>query len=128
MGKNKMVEEIQQKLSGLLNEDHTEQRKKIRNLLKMIDHNFAHDKEWDDFRQIFEKVHTDFFEKLSHRSPDLTPAELRLAALFRLNMSSKDMATTLGISQDSLRIARYRLKKKLQLSEEENLIHYILGL
>jgi DNA-binding CsgD family transcriptional regulator len=94
----------------------------------MIDHNFTHDKEWDDFRQVFEKVHTHFFEKLSQRSPDLTPAELRLAALFRLNMSSKDMAATLGISQDSLRIARYRLKKKLQLPEEENLIHYLLGL
>lgn len=128
MEKNKMLEDIQVKLSDSLKEEHQEQRKKIKNLLKMIDHNFSHDKDWNDFRNIFEKVHQDFFEKLGQLSPDLTAADLRLAALFRINMPSKDMATVLGISPDSLRIARYRLRKKLQLPAGENLSRYLHSL
>jgi len=125
MEKNKMLEDIQAKLADSLKEDLQEQRKKIKNLLKRIDHSFTHDKDWDDFRNIFEQVHSDFFDKLNQRSSDLTPADIRLAALFRLNMTSKDMATVLGISQDSLRIARYRLRKKLDLPTGENLGHYL---
>jgi len=128
MGKNKMLEDIQQKLNDLLGEDHQEQRKKVKSLLKMIDHNFVHDKDWDDFRHIFAQVHKDFFEKLSQRSRELTSSDLRLAALIRLNMPSRDMAPTLGISTDSLRIARYRLKKKLELEEGDNLISFIHSL
>jgi len=125
MEKNKMLEDIQAKLADSLKEDLQEQRKKIKTLLKRIDHSFTHDKDWDDFRNIFEQVHHDFFDKLNQRSSDLTPADIRLAALFRLNMTSKDMATVLGISQDSLRIARYRLRKKLDLPTGENLGHYL---
>ncbi len=128
MGKNKMLEDIQQKLNELLSEDPHELRKKVKSLLKMIDHNFVHDKDWDDFRNIFAQVHKDFFEKLSQRSRELTSSDLRLAALIRLNMPSKDMAPTLGISTDSLRIARYRLKKKLELEEGDNLISFIHSL
>jgi hypothetical protein len=125
MGKNKMLETIQLKLSGLLQEERDEQRRKIKGVLKMIDHNFAQDKEWEDFNRIFGEVHKDFFEKLRLRSPDLTTSDLRLAALIRLKMMSRDIATTLGISMDSLRIARYRLKKKLALTDGENLPTFI---
>lgn len=125
MEKNKMLEDIQTKLADLLKEDLQEQRKKIKTLLKRIDQSFTHDKDWDDFRNIFEQVHRDFFDKLNQRSQELTPADIRLAALFRLNMPSKDMATVLGISPDSLRIARYRLRKKLNLPEGDNLGNFL---
>jgi tetratricopeptide (TPR) repeat protein len=128
MSKNKMMEDIQQRLSDILKEDTPELRKKIKNLLKMIDSNFVQDKDWEDFRHVFEQVHQDFFHKLQQQGSDLTPAEVRLASLIRLNLSSKDMAVILGISSDSLRIARYRLRKKLQLQQEQSLTQYILSL
>jgi DNA-binding CsgD family transcriptional regulator len=43
-------------------------------------------------------------------------------------MSSKDIASTLGISQESLRISRYRLRKKLNLQTGESLQQFILGI
>lgn len=128
MGKNKILEDIQVRLQEVLKEDMQEQRRKIKNLLKMIDQNFVHDKDWDDFRHIFEQVHQDFFLALQRYAPDLTAAEIRLAALIRLNLSSKDMAVTLGISSDSLRIARYRLRKKLALQQGQSLTQFILSL
>ncbi|GHN01096.1 hypothetical protein WSM22_25850 [Cytophagales bacterium WSM2-2] len=91
----------------------------------MIEQNFVQDKDWDDFRQIFEQVHQDFFQRLQRNSQDLTPSDLRLASLIRLNIPSKDIAVVLGISPDSLRIARYRLRKKLGMTQGDSLSHFI---
>ncbi len=52
-------------------------------------------------------------------------ADMRLLALLKMNLGSADISTMLGISQDSLRIARYRLRKKLNLDEGESLIGFL---
>jgi tetratricopeptide (TPR) repeat protein/DNA-binding NarL/FixJ family response regulator len=126
LDKNQMLEEIQQKLKKILEEDSKEQKKKIRNLIKQIDYNFSQDTDWDDFKFSFEKVHQDFFKKLNQPGKELTPGELKLASLMRMNLSSREIASTLGISQESLRISRYRLRKKLNLEKGESLQQFLL--
>lgn len=126
LDKNQMLEEIQEKLKKILEEDPKEQKKKIRNLIKQIDYNFSHDTDWEDFKYSFEKVHQDFFKKLNQNGDELTPGELKLASLMRMNLSSKEIASTLGISPESLRISRYRLRKKLNLEKGESLQQFLL--
>ncbi len=124
--KNQMLGDIQQKLKRILQENPKEQKKRIRNLIKQIDYNFSQDTDWEDYKNSFEKVHHDFFKNLHKRSKDLTPGEIKLASLMRMNLSSKEIASTLGISPESLRISRYRLRKKLNLEKGENLQQYLL--
>ncbi|WP_192346790.1 tetratricopeptide repeat protein [Algoriphagus sp. Y33] len=124
--KNQMLEDIQSKLKNILEEDSKEQKKKIRNLIKQIDFNFSHDTDWEDFKHSFEKVHQDFFRNIQQRTGGLTPAEMKLASLMRLNLNSKEIASSLGISMDSLRISRYRLRKKLNLEKGDSLQQFIL--
>lgn len=126
--KNRLMEEIREKLKTSLVHDSKEQKKRIRNLIKMIDNNFVRDTDWDDFRNNFENVHETFYQNLQSISADLSPADLRLATLMKLNLSSKDIASTLNISAESLRISRYRLKKKLHLKKSESLQKLILSL
>jgi tetratricopeptide (TPR) repeat protein len=126
LDKNQMLEEIQEKLKKILEEDPKEQKKKIRNLIKQIDYNFSQDTDWDDFKFSFEKVHQDFFKKLNQTANELTPGEIKLASLMRMNLSSKEIASTLGISLESLRISRYRLRKKLNLEKGESLQQFLL--
>ncbi len=76
------------------------------------------DDDWDGFRKNFEKVHSGFLERLKLTLPDLSPAETRFIALAKLNLSNKEMAGMLGVSADAMRTIRYRLRKKLHLSEE----------
>ncbi|HEY9045096.1 MAG TPA: tetratricopeptide repeat protein [Ohtaekwangia sp.] len=128
ISKNKMMEDIRTKLQEAHQDDFKDQRKKITNLIKLIDHNFVQDKDWDDFRSIFEQVHQHFFDQLQKVSADLTSADIRLSALIRLNLPSKDIATILGISPDSLRISRYRLRKKLRLNQGDSLTNFILNI
>jgi DNA-binding CsgD family transcriptional regulator len=53
---------------------------------------------------------------------------LRLCSLLKLNLSSQEIATILGISTDSLRIARYRLRKKLDLDKNDNLVGFLINI
>ena len=76
------------------------------------------DKDWEEFRNRFEKVHGGFLQRLRLKLPDLSPAEIRFMALAKLQLNNKEMGSILGISPDSIRTIRYRLRKKLQLEEE----------
>lgn len=119
--KNKLLNQLKTKVEGGGSD-------RVNEMRKLIDRHLRVDKNWEGFQELFEKVHDDFYRKLMQRAPDLSPAEIRLCCLLKLNLPSKDMAAMLGISPDSLRIARYRLRKKLQLDRSERLSTYILSL
>lgn len=128
-GQVKVMEVVHNQLEQLMTEQPPAQRKRVRHLLKRIDnHTSRTDQDWETFRKTFENIDDAFFEKISRAFPDLTPAEIRLASLIRTAMPAKAMAETLGISQGSLRIGRYRLKKKLKLAEDQKLQSFILSL
>ena len=83
---------------------------------------------WKEFELRFQEVHSDFYKKLNELFPNLTPNELKLCAFLRLNMSSKDIAAITFLSVNSINIARHRLRKKLNIEQEENLIIFLSSL
>jgi len=83
---------------------------------------------WESFKIHFEKVHPDFFNSLKKIQPDLTQSELRMCAYIKMNLTSKEIANLQNISTRSIQTNRYRLKKKLSLSPNTNLINYIQNL
>jgi tetratricopeptide (TPR) repeat protein len=123
--KNQLLEELKEKLGEIVKSDKRDQRKELKQLLNLLQLNHNQDKNWEDFRVVFERVHEHFFEGLMAHCSKLSSADLRLAALLKMNLSSADISTMLGISQDSLRIARYRLRKKLALPEGKSLSTFI---
>jgi tetratricopeptide (TPR) repeat protein len=123
--KNQLLENLRDRLSFLVKEDKRDQKKQLQQLIQQINQNFNHDQYWDEFRETFEQVHQQFFDSLKRHSDDLTGNDLRLLSLIKLNLTSGDIATLLGISTDSLRVSRYRLKKKLNLGVEESLTAFV---
>jgi len=123
--KNKMLEELKDRLRNIKRQGKKDANKQIQQAINMINYSFSMDKDWEDFKKVFEEVHQAFFIQLQKKHPDLTPAETRLCALIKLKLNSKDIAAIMGISQDSLRIARYRLRKKLQLPKEIKLNNFV---
>lgn len=83
------------------------------------------DKVWKEFEIRFQEVHQDFYLRLNARFPDLTPNEKKLAAFLRLNMTTKDISAITFQSPDSIKIARSRLRKKLGLPQEANIIAFL---
>lgn len=78
-----------------------------------------------EFKQLFDKIHPNFYDLLTNKHNDLTNAEGRLAMLIRLNLSSLEMSRILGISQDSVRKSNLRLRKKLNITSQNELIYFI---
>ena len=123
--KNKILKDLKTQLTHL-QQHHKPLRKPVSQLIQKIDQSFHFDKDWKKFNQIFEQVHPEFYRQLRDQFPDLTSAEIRLAALLRLNLEPRDIASILGISLDSLRVSRYRLRKKLNLDRSINLVAFIM--
>jgi DNA-binding CsgD family transcriptional regulator len=83
------------------------------------------DSEWVQFLKTFEQVNDQFFINLTSAHPDLTLNEKRLCALSKIRMSNKEIAGILHISPDSVKMARYRMKKKMNIPQETDLDDYI---
>ena|ERR1700739_1866733 len=84
----------------------------------------THD-DWSAFKQLFDQVYSGFLIRLNEHLPNLTPAQIRLMCLTKLNLNTKQMAAMLGISPDSIKKSRHRLRKKIDVSEDENLYDII---
>ncbi len=66
-----------------------------------------------------ESAHRDFRGQLSALYPRLTPYDLRLCTYLKANLSTKEIATLLNITPDSVKKAKHRLRKKISLLPDQ---------
>ena len=99
--------------------------KHINKLGSRIYQNLMINKDREEFEIQVEQACEGFFKNLEHKHPDLTNQERRLAALLRLNLSSKEISGILNISPKSVDQSRYRLRKKLDLDKDINLSTFL---
>jgi len=83
------------------------------------------EKDWANFLNYFEDLYQGFYSKLRERSKSISTSELRLASLIKLELSNSEIADLLNVSSDSVKSSKYRLKKKLNLSEDQDLAQFI---
>ena len=74
----------------------------------------------------FQISYPEFLSDIVKQHPNLTPAEIKLCALLRLNLDTKGIASILNLSYHSIRTFRYRLRKKLNLKTDDNLVMYLM--
>lgn len=121
----KLKTELQQlQKTAKVGEDNPELKK----LLKVLSEEEKLNEEWEHFSQHFNTVHGDFLTLLKNKYPSLKPHDLRLCAYLRLNLSSKEIAPLMSISVRGVEISRYRLRKKMALPTEINLVQYLMDL
>ena len=126
--KSELFQELKNKIDSLKDATPKQQAMIIRDLNRVIKQHINIDRDWEDFKRYFEDVHTGFIEKLKEKHPDLSTNDLRICALTRLNLNIKETASILGITPESVKTARYRLRKKLDLDQNEELLNYFLSL
>ena len=124
--KNEVLESIKQKAEALKKEESV--KTGYQNLIRTIDFDLQDDNNWKNFSRYFEEVHKDFNSNVKARFPEVTPNELRLLALLKMNLSSKEIANILNISHEGIKKARYRLRKKLNIQTEDSLQDLVLSL
>lgn len=127
--KNKMLSELSTKLKNSMGRKNELLEVKIKEISNEIDFVLQQENEWEEFTVFFEEIHPDFIKKLSQIATEsLSPAELKLGILLRLNLSSKEIAAILRVTPDSVRVARHRFRKKLPIDAKAELITFLLEL
>ena len=119
---SEMIERIQEILN------HETDFNKLKNeIKKAIKSNSLNKHEWETFEENLNQIHNQFSINLSKKYPNLTAKDVKLCIYLKMNLSSKEIAPLMNISFRSIEIQRYRLRKKLNLSKEENLSKFLLS-
>jgi len=121
--KNNFIWSVSEKLKEITLQLKPENQKGVREIIKELDSNMSKES-WEEFEYRFNEVHTNFYESLLKDYPDLTLNELKLAAFLKLNMTTKDIGTITYQSVHSITVARHRLRTKLKLDRDENLVSF----
>jgi tetratricopeptide (TPR) repeat protein len=128
MKKNQFLHELENSLSDLSKSKGDHIQDEIKKLNKLIKRNTKTENDWELFRIYFEEVNSGFYEALNSKFPSLSANDYKLCALIKLNMNIKESASVLNISPESVKTARYRLRKKLNVAPEQDLHEFIQGL
>lgn len=81
--------------------------------------------DWEEYDKTFAAVHPEFKHHLLSEFPTLTPMELKVCTLLRIELTSKEIANLLNISERSVENHRYRARKKIGLGESENFYQFL---
>ena len=100
----------------------------LRGLKMIVEKNRNPEKEWEMFEMSFNKTYDNYLVKLNNRFPGLTTGDLKLAAYIRMNISTKEISGLLNVSGKSVEMGRYRLRRKLNLSHDQNLTEFLMNL
>lgn len=100
--------------------------RKLRHLERSVVNISVDDQSWNEFKDVFQSLDSEFFNKLTNRNPKLTSLDLKHCAYIKMNLDNYEVANILNVELKSLQMTRYRLKKKLNLNQEENLREFIL--
>lgn len=128
--KGEVIVSIQEALErSLEKKTSTEEiREELRRLLRLLQADSRTDQDWEQFAVHFDQVHGNFLRRLREKYPQLSPNDYRLCAYLRMNLSTKEIAHLLNISVRGVEGSRYRLRRKMDLSNDENLVDFMMNI
>jgi len=123
--KNEHIKSVSEKLNELIPKISTEANEKLKKIAAELNKSMESESALHEFEKRFNEVHHNFYQRLSAQFPELTAGDLRICAFLRLQMSNKEISSLTKQSADTLKTARYRLRKKLKLSRTQNLVNFL---
>ncbi len=118
--KNKIYKQLETRILSM-NSSIATRESDLKFIKQALDNNLKLDKDWENTIKHYKEINFDFYKSLKNKYPELTNEELKLCAYLRLNISSKDMARMLYVTEDAITKRRHRLRKKLNIDSKINL-------
>lgn len=106
--KNAIIDSLQKEIHENINLS-----KNDAEVANLLEQKILTEEDWNVFKGRFNNIYPSFFGKIQHHKTVLTEGEIRYLVLLHLDLSSKEMAKILGISPQSVRVSKMRLKKKI---------------
>jgi DNA-binding CsgD family transcriptional regulator len=124
--KNEMLTSLKKKLNTVKQRVNEQAQRELSELSNQIDEELELEEDWKKFKIHFDQIQQGFIQKMQNLYPDLKPNDLKLCAFLRMNLSTKEIAPLMNISIRGVEIHRYRLRKKLNLNRETNLVEFLM--
>ncbi len=109
-------------------EDNRIENDSLNALRNTIMHHENNNALWYDFQTRFNELSDGFINRLAKKHPSLSPSEIRLCAMLRMQLSSKEIAEISNRTIRTIEQARFKVRKKMGLSSKENLTKHILNI
>lgn len=119
--KTKQLEELNKLLENRSNIDKTD----LISVFTLLENSLTEEEDWENFKKDLVELNPIFLNTLLAKHPNLSKSEIRLLVLIRIGHSQKEIASILNISPDSVKKARSRVRKRLNLSTSQNLNTYL---
>ena len=123
--KNEMLIELKQDLTAIKKDENA--NTKVNHLINKLHIDKQIDDNWEQFTNQFIEMNPDFYKNITNLYGDLTKNDMRLIALLKMKYDSNSIASLLNISLEGVKKARYRLRKKLNLTSDKNLEKHIMS-
>jgi len=126
--KGEILKGIKSHLDKIISEKPESEKvfKSLRSLVRSIERDAQLDDSWDQFAKHFDEVHANFLKRIKETHPAISTNDLKLCAYLKMNLNTKEIAPLLNISVRGVEASRYRLRKKMSLAKEVNLVEYIM--
>ena len=124
--KNALIDELNSKINKQDSdlEQTLSENKKI--VADLSNQKILTENDWDKFKRLFQDAYPGYLMKLRQDFEEISVAEERHFILLTLKMTSDKTSEVLGISKDSVRKSKYRLKKRLNIDQNDKLEAFIL--
>ncbi|HNQ68544.1 MAG TPA: tetratricopeptide repeat protein [Bacteroidales bacterium] len=123
--KNNLLLTLKNELSELKGIEGAEKISKIKSLSSTINQALKLSNDVEKLQQRIDEVHSQFLKKLHNRFPSLTEKDKRLCVMLKLDLSSKEISVLNNISEHAIMMARYRLRRKMGINAEDNLVDFL---
>jgi len=128
--KNEILSEINQKIEKIVSDltstdEFIPTKKDLQKIQKDIKLNIERDDNWKKFEENFDLIYENYLKRLKEKYPSLTINDKKLCAYLKMGLSSKEIAPLSDLSFRSVEMNRHRLRKKLNLSRDENLTNFL---
>jgi ligand-binding sensor domain-containing protein/DNA-binding CsgD family transcriptional regulator len=123
--KQRIMDNLQSELESFSKLSWNDVKPRIKKLLRFLRDRSSVKQDWEDFEIWFTEIHTGFYSELRSSHPMLSENELKVCALLRLNLISKDIAKVMNVQPSSIDIYRHRIRKKLEIGGDENLSTFL---
>lgn len=123
----KELHEVQQSLEKVVAERDKAKRKLQKKAEEqLVLQNQIMDKKTDSkFKEHFMEAYPTFLPRLRNRIPSITPKEELYCMLILLNTKNEELASIFNVNRQSVIVAKYRIRKKMDLQEGESIEQFL---
>ena len=123
--KNVLLKDLLQQVSRLDRITNHVHATDIKSIEKQIVAHLDLDKSWNNFKHHFEEINPGFFGKLDKEYDSLSLNDRKLCAYIKMGMGNFEITQMTGSSDDALRKAINRMKKKMDLGPKDDLRKFL---